>query len=100
MTGAAIAWGAESAMYTHRLHGREQNLLGGHAALAQGSAGIALSIGGVKKTRGSADPNEDSVGFAEGEGGTLLVVADGHWGRNAAEVVVERVLAHEDSART
>lgn len=93
MTGAANAWGAESAMYTHRLHGREQNLLGGHAALAQGSAAIVLSIGGAKKIRGSADPNEDSVGFAEAEGGTLLVVADGHWGRDAAEVVVDRVLS-------
>lgn len=80
-------------MYAHQLHGREQHLLGGHMALSQGSAAIVLSIGGAKKALGSSSPNEDSVGFAEGEGGTLLVVADGHWGRDAAEVVVERILA-------
>ncbi len=87
-------------MYAHRLHGREQNLLGGHMALSQGSAAIVLSIGGAKKALGSTSPNEDSVGFAEGEGGTLLVVADGHWGRDAAEVVVERVLAQHAEAWT
>ncbi len=79
-------------MKTAVLRGREHTLLGGISAIAEGSAAVVLSRGGAKKAYYCTDPNEDVAGFAEGEGGVLLLVADGHYGHQAAEVAVERVL--------
>jgi hypothetical protein len=79
-------------MKTAVLRGREHSLLGGIAAIAEGSAAVVLSRGGARKAYYCTDPNEDAAGFAEGEGGALLLVADGHYGHQAAEVAVEELL--------
>jgi len=79
-------------MITAVLRGDEQTLLGGISAIAEGDAAIVVSTGGARKRYASVDPNEDAAAFAIGEGGILLMVADGHHGREAAEWAVERTL--------
>lgn len=79
-------------MKTAVLRGRQHTLLGGIAAIAEGGAAVVLSRGGARKNYYCTDPNEDATGFAEGAGGTVLLVADGHYGHQAAEVAVERLL--------
>jgi serine/threonine protein phosphatase PrpC len=76
------------------LRGREHLEIGAIDAVAEGPAAIAISMGGAKKTYTHTDPNEDSVFFAVGTAGTLVAVADGHRGFEAAEVVLEHLLAH------
>lgn len=63
-----------------RLDGPAHERIGSIAAIAEERAAITLSRGGASKTYGYIDPNEDSVGFAHGAGGSLAVVADGHHG--------------------
>jgi serine/threonine protein phosphatase PrpC len=63
--------------------------LGPHAA-----AGIAR--GWAPKPYAYLDPNEDMAAVVCGPRGTLLVVADGHSGREAPIAAVEAVLAHID----
>jgi len=75
------------------LRGREHTRLGITAAIAEGRAAIALSRGGAPKSYRYRDPNEDAALFVEGAGGILLAVADGHGGCDAAETVVEKLLA-------
>jgi serine/threonine protein phosphatase PrpC len=75
------------------LRGRDHTQLGVTAAVAEGSAAIAISRGGAPKAYRHRDPNEDVALFAQGEGGMLLVVADGHGGCDAAEIAVEKLLA-------
>lgn len=55
-------------------------------------AAIAISRGGAKKTYAYRDPNEDAAGFAWSDAGTLLVVADGHAGCDAAQIAIEHVI--------
>jgi serine/threonine protein phosphatase PrpC len=74
------------------LRGREHPYLGAVSTVSEGPAAIAISRGGAAKTYRYKDPNEDAVGFAATRWGTLLAVADGHAGCEAAEVVVERLL--------
>ncbi len=80
-------------MRTGLLLGREYLTLGGVAAIAEGSCAIALSLGGAKKLYDHTDPNEDAAAFAEGEGGMLVAVADGHGGHQAAEVASVQLLS-------
>jgi len=75
------------------LRGRDHTRLGMTAAVAEGRAAIALSRGGAPKSYRHHDPNEDAALFAEGEGGILLAVADGHGGCDAAEAAIDRLLA-------
>jgi serine/threonine protein phosphatase PrpC len=75
------------------LRGRDHTRLGITAAVAEGCAAIAISRGGAPKAYRYRDPNEDTVLFAQGEGGILLAVADGHGGCDAAEIAVEKLLA-------
>jgi len=74
------------------LLGRDHDLIGSIAAIAEGRAAIALSRGGAPKTYAHKDPNEDAAGFAISCAGTLLAVADGHAGHEASEVVIARLL--------
>jgi serine/threonine protein phosphatase PrpC len=71
------------------LHGRDHTGEGRIAAIAEGRAVVALSRGGAPKAYAYKDPNEDSAGFARGDGGDLLVVADAHAGHEAAELAVD-----------
>jgi hypothetical protein len=74
------------------LRGREHTKLGAVATLAEGPCAIALSRGGHKKTYRHRDPNEDAAGFALGPEGSLVAVADGHAGHEAAELAVSTLL--------
>jgi serine/threonine protein phosphatase PrpC len=76
------------------LRGRDYGSLGVHGAIAEASVAIALSRGGYAKQYAFVDPNEDAVAFAFGIHGTLLAVADGHSGFEAAEVALEHLLEH------
>ena len=76
------------------LRGREHVELGAIDAVAEAQAAIAISIGGAAKTYSHVDPNEDAALFALGEAGTLIAVADGHRGFEAAEVALEYLAAH------
>ena len=74
--------------------GREHTHLDAVDVIAEGLVAIANSRGGAPKNYLHTDPNEDVAGFFTGPGGSLLVVADGHSGFEASEVVVEHLLAH------
>jgi len=76
------------------LRGREHLEIGATDAVSEGPAAIAISMGGAKKTYIHTDPNEDAVFFAVGTAGMLVALTDGHRGFEAAEVVLEHLLAH------
>jgi len=75
-----------------RLLGHQHQTLGSLAAIAEGPAAICLSRGGAAKTYTYTEPNEDAACFAIGAGGTLVAVADGHFGARGAERAVEWLL--------
>jgi serine/threonine protein phosphatase PrpC len=75
------------------LRGREHLELGAVDVVGEGPAAVAISLGGAPKPYAHQDPNEDAVLFATGRAGTLLAVADGHNGFEAAEVSLELLLA-------
>lgn len=83
-------------MRTGFLRGREHTRYGSVSAISEGHCAAALSIGGAPKVYEHRDPNEDAVGFAEGPGGIVAAVADGHGGFEAAELAVQKLL--EDGA--
>ena len=58
------------------------------------NAAIGLSRGGAAKTYRHTDLNEDACAFATGPEGTLLAVADGHWGSEASQAAITRLLEH------
>jgi serine/threonine protein phosphatase PrpC len=76
------------------LRGREHDALGVFGAVAEQRVAIAISRGGYAKQYAYVDPNEDAAAFAFGERATLLAVADGHSGFEAAEVALEFLLEH------
>ena len=77
----AVLWGRDHVVYDD-------------VALATPAEHIALALsrGKVPKSYSYVDPNEDVVAAAVGEEATLLVVADGHNGVQAAEVAVDATL--------
>jgi serine/threonine protein phosphatase PrpC len=76
------------------LRGREHVELGAIDVVAEAAAAIAISVGGAEKAYAHTDPNEDAALFAIGEAGTLIAVADGHRGFEAAEVSLEHIAAN------
>jgi len=82
------------------LRGRENVKIGAVGALAEGRCAIALSRGGFAKGYAHRDPNEDAAAFAFGADGTLLAVADGHAGHEAAELAVAALLTRFAEAWT
>jgi len=79
-------------MKTAFLRGRDHRKLGGLELAGVGSAAVGLSRGGARKTYSYTDPNEDCVAFAVGEGGQLVVAADGHHGELGSEAAVQTIL--------
>jgi serine/threonine protein phosphatase PrpC len=79
-------------MIPARLHGRNHELIGRVAVVAEGTCAVAISRGGAPKTYHYKDPNEDAAAFAIGAGGCLVAVADAHGGCDASEIAVERLL--------
>jgi serine/threonine protein phosphatase PrpC len=82
------------------LCGREHTKIGAVAALSEGRCAIALSRGGYAKGYAHRDPNEDATAFAFGADGTLLAVADGHGGHEAAALAVSVLLTRFAEAWT
>ncbi|MFO0688752.1 MAG: protein phosphatase 2C domain-containing protein [Myxococcota bacterium] len=80
-------------MKTAFLRGREHQQIGGIALEGLGPAAIALSRGGARKTYDHTDPNEDCAALAIGEGGQLVIAADGHHGELGSEAALEAILA-------
>jgi len=64
-------------------------VLGAVSCISESHAAIAISRGGAKKTYAHRDPNEDACGFAFSPAGTVLAVADGHAGSDAAQIAIE-----------
>ena len=79
-------------MIPARLYGRNHELIGRVAAIAEGPCAIAIARGGAPKTYHFKHANEDAAAFAIGAGGCLAVVADAHSGREASEIAVETLL--------
>ncbi|MEZ4216264.1 MAG: protein phosphatase 2C domain-containing protein [Myxococcota bacterium] len=76
----------------HRLLGARCVEVGSVEGVAQGACAIALSRGGAAKVYDHTEPNEDAAAFAEGAGGVLLAVADGHDGAHGAEAAIAAVV--------
>ena len=84
--------GDESSVQTAFLRGRDHQQIGRLELEGLGSAAVALSRGGARKTYSHTDPNEDCVAFALGDGGQLVVAADGHHGELGSEAAVQAIL--------
>jgi serine/threonine protein phosphatase PrpC len=78
------------------LQGNNSEVIGKISATSEDSVAVAISRGGAKKRYSYTDPNEDVAGYALGARAVLLVVADGHHGRRAAEIAVSVVLDRAD----
>lgn len=75
------------------LRGRDHTQLGACTVEHVGSSlAVGMSAGARAKARPAVDPNEDVGAVARGPRADLLVVADGHFGREASELVVDHVL--------
>jgi len=79
-------------METSFLRGRDHHRIGGVELESLGPAAVALSRGGARKTYSYTDQNEDCVAFALGEGGQLVVAADGHHGELGSEAAIQTIL--------
>ena len=79
-------------MHTAFLRGRDHQQIGRLELDGLGCAAVALSRGGARKTYSHTDPNEDCVAFALGDGGQIVVAADGHHGELGSEAAVEAIL--------
>lgn len=79
-------------MHTTFLRGRDHQQIGRLELSGVDRAAVALSRGGAAKTYSHTDPNEDCVAFALGDGGQLVVAADGHHGELGSEAAVEMLL--------
>lgn len=75
------------------LRGRDHHRIGALAIEGLGPAAAALSRGGARKTYDHTDPNEDCAAFALGEGGQLLIAADGHHGALGSEAATHALLS-------
>jgi serine/threonine protein phosphatase PrpC len=74
------------------LRGRDHHQIGRLELEGLGPAAVGLSRGGARKTYSHTDPNEDCVAFALGDGGQLIIAADGHHGELGSEAAVESIL--------
>lgn len=79
-------------MQTAFLRGRDHQQIGRLELEGLGAAAVGLSRGGARKTYSHTDPNEDCVAFALGEGGQLILAADGHHGELGSEAAIEAIL--------
>lgn len=79
-------------IFQAKLHGEASDAIGSVSATALGNAAIALSKGGARKTYEHTDPNEDAAAFAIGPAGVVVAVADGHSGRDAARLAIDRLM--------
>ena len=87
-------------MQTAFLRGRDHHQIGRLELEGLATAAVGLSRGGARKTYSHTDPNEDCVAFALGDGGQLVIAADGHHGELGSEAAVEVILEQFASAWT
>ena len=80
-------------MRSATLLGRHHPHVGHLASVAEAEAAITLSRGGAEKTYAHTEVNEDAAVFALGEGGSLIAVADGHFGASGSEAILECLLS-------
>lgn len=76
-------------MRSATLLGRNHHRVGHLASIGEAEAAITLSRGGAEKTYSHTEANEDAALFALGEGGSLIAVADGHYGASGSEAILE-----------
>lgn len=77
------------------LHGPDHPTLDRYTVRSVGDgAALALSAGRYPKAVPALDANEDCVVGVSGPGATVLAVADGHVGADAATAAVDAVAAH------
>lgn len=76
-------------MRTILLAGRDHTETGAIEVQAGERVAVAISRGGAPKLYDYTDPNEDATLCAEGPGGLLTAVADGHWGHDGARAALE-----------
>jgi serine/threonine protein phosphatase PrpC len=75
------------------LRGRDHPRLGAKTVARIGPwLAVAMSAGARAKALPAVDPNEDVGAVVRGSRADLLVVADGHFGREASELAVDHVL--------
>jgi Protein phosphatase 2C len=75
------------------LKGRDHTRLGAHAVAEIGAAlAVAMTAGANARSRPSYDPNEDSGAILDVPGASALIAADGHFGHESAECVVDFVV--------
>ena len=79
-------------MQTAFLRGRDHQQIGRLELEGLGPTAVALSRGGARKNYSYTDPNEDCVALALGDGGQLVIAADGHHGELGSEAAVEAIL--------
>ena len=79
------------------LRGRDHTQTGELVVRAGLRVASALGRGGAAKLYAHKDPNEDACMSAEGPGGWFLIVADGHWGEEAARIAVDSISAAAQS---
>lgn len=82
----------QTAMKSVFLRGRDHHRIGALALEGLGPVAVALSRGGARKTYDHTDPNEDCAAFALGDGGQLVIAADGHHGALGSEAATHALL--------
>ena len=76
------------------LYGRDCSTLGAVLVESLGpDLAAGISAGAVEKRRPPVDANEDVCAIATSGHASLLAVADAHYGREAAEIAIEHVIA-------
>lgn len=75
------------------LRGRDHTETGELVVRAGLRVATALGRGGAAKPYAYTDPNEDACVSAEGPGGWVLAVADGHWGETGARIAIDHIAA-------
>lgn len=75
------------------LRGREHVALGAIGEAEDEAVAAAITRGGAPKPYDHVDPNEDAALALAGVRGSLVAVADGHWGHLGAERALETLLA-------
>lgn len=79
-------------MIARVLRGGECTEPGAVSVRSAGPWGLALSKG-LDSPAVKVDPNEDACGVVSGGVGSIVVVADAHFGRSSAEIAVDHILS-------
>jgi len=84
-------------MQVKRYYGHQACELGVAQVLTCGPCAGALCLGGAPKRYGNSVCNEDALLLANGSCGSLVAVADAHYGAEASELVFDWLVEHQVS---